>query len=225
LRSGCGGLRAVSQTVLGWFGHHLDRHYDRSAGCFRWTGTASGIRRAHVPGNVARSLAVALICAANTAVERREASAPESANEWQHSSAWRASATAFALFARRAKRKRCGQTAAPFGAPPSPRFISCMIACGECRDHVVPLKIRPCACDTRGASRRGKETACVIASQRGRAKSRVPMTGSTKQSSAQCKPPLDCFGPSGLAMTMGYLSWGGGESEDVQQWRIDATNK
>jgi hypothetical protein len=70
-----------------------------------------------------------------------------SADEWQHSSAWRASATAFALSARRAKRKRCGQTAAPFGAPPSPRFISCMIACGECRGHVVPLKIRPCACD------------------------------------------------------------------------------
>jgi hypothetical protein len=78
-----------------------------------------------------------------------------SADEWQHSSAWRASATAFALSARRAKRKRCGQTAAPFGAPPSPRFISCMIACGECRDHVVPLKIRPCACDDLARMRGG----------------------------------------------------------------------
>ena len=45
----------------------------------------------------------------------------------------------------------------------------------------------------------------VIASQRTRAKSRGPMTGSAKQSRGacdDCEAALDCFGPLGLAMTM-----------------------
>jgi hypothetical protein len=41
-----------------------------------------------------------------------------------------------------------------------------MIACGECRDHVVPLKIRPCACDTRGALRRGRRPLASLRAQR-----------------------------------------------------------
>jgi hypothetical protein len=31
------------------------------------------------------------------------------------------------------------------------------------------------------------------------------IASAAKQSSVQCKPPLDCFGPSGLAMTSGIV--------------------
>jgi hypothetical protein len=136
LRSGCGVLRAVSQTVLGWFGHHLGRHYDRSAGCFRWTGTASGIRRAHVPGNVARSLAVALICAANTAVERREASAPEARMSGNIHRRGARPQPPFHSPQGERKGKGAGDGRA-FRRSAFPSLIACMIACGVGRDHVV----------------------------------------------------------------------------------------
>ena len=60
--------------------------------------------------------------------------------------------------------------------------------------------------NTRGANKKrsARTLVLVIASQRTRAKSRGPMTGSAKQSRGacdDCEAALDCFGPLDLAMT------------------------
>ena len=97
----------------GGFGHHVRRHYDRCAGCFRWTGT--GARRVTPPRAASqetchkqpglKSKSRGLETSDRAAAERREASAPEaggpckrtvrgarrarSANGWQQPLAWR----------------------------------------------------------------------------------------------------------------------------------------
>ncbi len=73
-------------------------------------------------------------------------------------------------------------TPAPFGAPPP-------LICLEAPFRTVPYS-------SGAGSRRENDEVCVVASQRTRAKSRGPMTGSAKQSRAACvsrEAALDCF--------------------------------
>ena len=141
MRGGCGARARSRKPLPGGSGHHVRRHYDRCAGCCRWTGTGrGGVTPARTasqetwPGvEKPRGRTFGQSRGGAPRGERAAISARRArrAFRWQHRNAWRGS-----------------QTVAPTGAPPP--FI-----CSE-----VNFLCRPLSALRSRASRRENAMRC-----------------------------------------------------------------